>query len=251
MKKQSLFVCVVGLLLVGMLGGCVASEPTRTAELQMVTHLTAGLPEQDVYIVKDGSAEGEVMRATIEELALPEVQSAMLYSSAQLNNHDPFLATETPFGPFPKGEELGFTMAEWLAATGSGTYTVQGNDATVEFEFANLIPNGLYTLWSTQTKLPPEPTITSIATGSWDGSDNTFVADADGNGSISVDMAAMPDTTDTHLSIFAIAYHSDKMTHGGYHGDFGRITHVQAFVAVPSPSADVWQTELTHLAAAE
>lgn len=243
MNRNSLMVCITGLLFVALLSGCVAAEPTRTANLQMVTHLTAGLPEQDVYIVKEGLADGEVMRATVEELALPEVQSAMLYSSAQFNNHDPFQATDAPFGPYPIGAELGFTMEEWLAATGSGTYTVHGNDATVEFEFENLIPNGLYTLWNTQTKLPPEPTITSIASGTWDGSDNTFTADADGNGSISLSMAAMPDSTDTHLSILAIAYHSDGATHGAYHGDFGRITHVQAFVAIPAPDAEAWVTE--------
>jgi len=61
----------------------------------------------------------------------------------------------------------------------------------------------------------------------------------------------MPDSTDTHLSIFAIAYHSDGETHGAYHGDFGRITHVQAFVAVPLPGADAWQTQIGQIAAAQ
>ncbi|MEM7128951.1 MAG: hypothetical protein AAF702_21645 [Chloroflexota bacterium] len=35
------------------------------------------------------------------------------------------------------------------------------------------------------------------------------------------------------------------------YGDFGRVTHVQAFVALPPPSADSWQTQFVQSAAAQ
>ncbi|MBV7331209.1 hypothetical protein KFU94_23825 [Chloroflexi bacterium TSY] len=44
------------------------------------------------------------------------------YTAADDLGHYPFELGENPLGPFPKGEALGFTLGEWLAAKGSGTY---------------------------------------------------------------------------------------------------------------------------------
>ncbi len=96
------------------------------------------MPEQDVYIVRDGLGDGEVARATLEELDVVPAQP--VYASTTANEHDPFVVGEAPFGPFAKGQELGFTMEEWLSATGSGTYTVHGSSAKVDFTFQNLVP---------------------------------------------------------------------------------------------------------------
>lgn len=109
-------------------------------DVQFVTHLQAGMVEQEVYI-DNGD---DVVRATLEQLADPAVQGQMVYVSSTFNDHDPFQILDTPIGPFPKGQPLGFTMEEWLAATSSKTYSINGGTAHVNLSFGNLIPNGTY-----------------------------------------------------------------------------------------------------------
>lgn len=214
---------------------------TLQTQLQFVTHVTAGMPEQDVFIVKDGLGDDEVVRATLDELTNETILKQTVYGSAGYVEHDPFGVTAAPLGPFPKGESLGFTMEEWLAASGSGTYTIDGGDASLDISFEGLLPNGVYTLWCTRITLPPEPVIFDIACGEWDGSNNQFVADAAGNGSLTFDMRPLPDITAERISLFALAYHSDGQTYGPLPGEFGERTHVQALAFIPAPGDEAWE----------
>ena len=50
----------------------------------------------------------------------------MLYAEA--TEHNPLELGPEPYGPFPKGEPLGVTYGEWLAATGTVVYTLEEND---------------------------------------------------------------------------------------------------------------------------
>ena len=77
--------------------------------------------------------------------------------------------------------------------------------------------------------------IVNLACGEPDGSQNTFITDAEGNGSIAMTLPPRLDSSDERLSVFGIAYHSDGQTYGDSPGDFGRVTHTQLVAPVPGP----------------
>lgn len=70
------------------------------------------------------------------------------------------------------------------------------------------------------------------------GSQNTFVADAAGNGTFQITMPALLPSTEDVISDIAAAYHSDGQTYGAGPGDFGRVTHVQLFIVEPPPAPE-------------
>src|SRR3989338_1794410 len=69
-----------------------------------------------------------------------------VYAASAAVQHDPFKAMENPLGPFPKGESLGFTLEQWLSASGIGIYSVDGENADLELSLKNLVPGGVYTV---------------------------------------------------------------------------------------------------------
>ena len=203
-----------------------------TAEVIEIVFLTDaaniqfGVPMQDVYI-DDG--DGMIMRPqdlSAETLAQP------LYRATTLIEPD-FLEEPFEVGPFEKGEPLGLTLAEWLDATGRGTYTILGNRAVLDLTFENLIPNGVYTLWCTEIHVPPDTKIIDHPCGAPDGSENTVIADAQGRGAIRLEMDVLPPSTEEVIISLGFAYHSDGLTHGAHPGEFGYNLHVQLFYEFP------------------
>ena len=140
---------------------------------------------------------------------------------------------DEPLGPFPMGDELGVALGAWLKAAGSGTYAMDGDSVQMDLSFDNLVPNGVYTVWCSVITLPPDFSITDSPCGAADGSNNAFTADEHGNAAFSVETAALPPTTDTSMSMIALAYHSDGNTYGEYPGDFGLNSHVHIFAVIP------------------
>jgi len=43
-------------------------------------------------------------------------------------------------GPFPKGKALGFTLEQWLAATGLGTYIEENDNAALNLTSTTWCP---------------------------------------------------------------------------------------------------------------
>ena len=119
------------------LGAC-----AQTVELEFVDHVKAGMIEQDVYVEKS-PGEGQVYRIEAEEF--DAFKNAPLYATTRVVHHAPFSPQHN--GPYPKGRELGMTMAEWLSGTGKATYTCKAGTGTIDSAFTNLVPNGLYTMW--------------------------------------------------------------------------------------------------------
>ena len=188
----------------------------ETANIQM------GVPMQDIYIEDGNSRLIRPQDLDAETLALP------LFRSSEAIDAD-FLEEPFEAGPFPMGEPHGFTVADWIEASGRGTYTVQGDRALVEMSFANLVPNGVYTVWCVEIILPPNTNITDWPCGDPEGTDNIFVADEQGNGEIIIEMDAFPPNTEETFYDISIAYHSDGKTYGPRAGDFGKNVHVQLF----------------------
>jgi hypothetical protein len=143
------------------------------------------------------------------------------YASSQAVEHDPFKLGASPLGPFPKGAALGFTLGAWLAASGSGTYTPNGDTAMLDVSFQKLVPNGVYTVWCSRITFPPNVSIEDKPCGASDGSQNVVKADASGNASFKLDMKPLQASTKETASVVALAYHSDGKTYGTSPGDFG------------------------------
>lgn len=238
---KSMILSALTLVTALIIGACqlVASPPTKQVELQFVSHIMAQMPEQDVYVLKP-DADNRVHR--IEASEAEQYMASPVYAAAAAVKHDPFVVGDEPFGPYPKGSELGFTMAEWLGGAGHGVYTVRGEQAELDLTFEKLRPDAVYTVWCATINLPPNVAITDEPCGAADGSENTFVTNANGEGQFHLRMAKLSDSTNEILKMIAIAYHSDGKTYGSLPGDFGLNSHVQLFVGLPTAESDAWKT---------
>lgn len=197
-------------------------------------HLQAKLPEQDVFI-ESKNDKTKVIRVEGKDVQDQAVLAKQAYATAKATPHDPFKLGPNPLGPFDKGVKLGFTLGQWLAATGSGSYSVTGDKAEMKFIFKKLVPKGVYTVWCSKLTLPPNFKVIDKPCGAQDGSQNSFKADSKGNGSFNLSLDPLPDSSKETFSVIALAYHSDGKTHDGEAGDFGKTTHVQIFYLVPPP----------------
>lgn len=213
-----------------------AAGKTTVMPLHFATHPQAGFPEQDVLVGGKGIFPGRAVRVDVKDAQHAPNLAKQVYMSYVPIPHDPFKVLAKPLGPFPRGEALGFTLGEWLAATGSGKYTVAGNNAFLSLKFQHLVPNGVYTMWCSQVKLPPRPVITDYPCGKPDGSQNTLHANARGNATFNLALSPLSPSTEKTLTVLALAYHSDGQTHGANPGPFGSATHVQIFSALPAPT---------------
>lgn len=183
-----------------------------------LANVAMGIAVTDVFI---DVGNGQVMRTrdiNAETLALP------VYTSSDVT-----FDYEVPveMGPFPIGKPLGFTLGDYLAAKGQGTYTVHGDHATLTMTFENLVPNGVYTVWCNEFD-PAHPNAgIERPCGAADGSENSFVADAQGHGQKQMDIAILPPSTPDLLQEIGIAYHSDGNNNGTASGIHGVNVHGQ------------------------
>ncbi len=108
---------------------------------------------------------------------------------------------------------------------------------TLDLEFSNLIPNGVYTMWHDFMVWPPtEPFIGTydLPFGARDGSENVFVAAADGSAHFERTISPCLQLSGEHLlADLGLAWHSDGKTYGPLTGEFSTVTHVQMFVMLP------------------
>ncbi len=207
----------------------------KTVDVEFITFIQADLPEQDVFVESHDNPE-QVMRVKGAYVHTPAIQAQPVYASAVQTEHDLLELGANPLGPFPKGESLGFTLYEWLTGTGSGTYTLDGNQATLEVSFQNLVPDGVYTVRCGLFTAQAGFAVVDLPCGAVDGSHNGFQVDAQGNATFSLTMSALPANTGETFSDFAVAYHSDDQSHGISPGGFGLNSHVQLFISAPPPA---------------
>jgi hypothetical protein len=212
----------------------VASEAEAVSiDVEFLNHIQAGLPEQDVF-TESADNPATVVRVDVEGAKQAANLSRTAFASADPVEHDPFQLGENPLGPYSKGGSLGITLDEWLAATGSGTYTLKGDEAEVDLSFQKLVANGVYTVWCSRLTFPPNVAVVDRPCGEVDGSENVFTADGQGNGKFKLKMAPLEKSTKETASVIALAYHSDGKTYGPNPGDFGSKTHVHIFYLLPA-----------------
>ena len=191
----------------------------------------------------------------VEGTEAEEFEDEMLFAASEAIEHDPFKLGASPLGPFPKGDELEFTLEEWLAAGGSGTYMVNGSNAIMDFRFTNLVENGVYTVWCSRLTFPPNFNVVDKPCGAENGSQNTFVADKDGEAAFNLALETLLQSTEETVTLIALAYHSDDSTCGSSPCDFGLNSHVQIFSIVPAfntienESTEIELTFVNHIQA--
>ena len=191
-----------------------------------INHTQGGMHEQDVFVA-DGDA---VLRATAETPV-----ASMLYTSSEPTVHNP--ANPADVGPFPMGSELGISLEAWLAGSGHVAVVCEGGVADVDVAFDALVPEGTYTLWFSYIVTPPTVpfSVMNVPLGAVDGSQNAFVADADGHAQVSMTLEACPLLSQGPVgTMIAIAYHSDGQTYGFSPGLFGHNAHVQLMAFLPT-----------------
>jgi hypothetical protein len=216
-----------------------AAQPAHnSAAIPFGTHITMGLPEQDVFIRHDGTPQDQVFRVSVDDAKKDAVLDQPVYASSSMQPHDPFAVGGNPMGPYPIGKPLGFTLRQWLSGGGEVTYDCVNGQSTVRGSVRNVVPNGQYTVWYTRLTFPPNLKVVDQPLGAADGSQNSFKADASGNGSFAVTFAGCLEPTHKETATLIVtAYHSDGQTFGPKPGDFGSFTHVQNIAVVPPPSA--------------
>lgn len=206
--------------------------------------------EEDDFISK---VEDEVFR--VEGSQGEENLEKIVYAAAEAVEHDPFKMGENPLGPFEKGESLGFTLGEWLAASGSGTYSLAEDKAELDLSFENLVPNSVYTIWCSRITFPPDPEFVDKPCGASDGSENEFNTNRRGSADFKIELDPLEESSEETASIIALAYHSDGETYGADPGAFGFNSHVQIFYIIPTPeneeeeSLEVELNFVNHLSA--
>lgn len=235
------FIIVLIALFIGYLRGArsqgglpvIPEEGDGAQELNLMTHIQAEFPEQDVFIE---TFEGSdfVRRIEANDLTSEDILSQNLFATAEETEHDPFKTGSNPVGPFEKGKSLGLFLGDWLSAEGVGSYNVQGNEAIIVINFKNLVPNGVYTVWCSRMKAPPNPLIIDLPCGAIDGSENSFKTDSNGNSEFMLSMMPLEETKGDTSNVIAVAYHSDGRTYGASPGSFGQNTHVQLFYLLPA-----------------
>lgn len=203
-----------------------AGEPLR---LDFVDHIKAEMIEQDVYI--DKMSDGKVFRVTKDDYS--DHLNAQVYRTAAPVEHAPM--DPSAIGPYDAGQELGFTLGEWLSASGSAELSCDNGKGTLRAEFENLVPNGLYTMWNffAGQQLAKFHTY-DLPVGAPDGSESAFRADGKGHAVYEASFEpCLQGTTPQLLAGLAIAYHSDEMTYGYEPGPMGNKSHVHLFTVIP------------------
>ncbi len=215
--------------------------------LRSVIYLPTPRPVQDVFIVLNNTTPNLVYRIERSQANDSTVLAKEAYATVNATLHDTYKITSHPLGPFPKGADLGFTLGQWLSAIGTGTYIEENDNATMNFTFKNLVPNGTYTVWFHRVTMPPNYREIFTPVGASDGSQNVFKADAVGNATFNLKLEALPASTNVSFKDYAamyvtkkapittnitwtlisVAYHSDGKTHGAMPGELGKTTHVQ------------------------
>ncbi len=232
MKKLALVFALVAVLATVL----AAQAASKGIKLQFVNHLQAKLPEQDVFIERVAGSD-EVYRVT----AADKNMNAPLYAAASPLPHDP--GNPKAVGPFKKGRALGISLGQWLAGTGTGTYTCTKGQGTVVASFKKLVPDGVYTMWYALLATPPPMPMATydLPIGARDGSQNVFRSNAQGSASLKASFEpCLQMTTDQFTALLAIAWHSDGKTYYGEPGPsdmrysgFGAVSHVQLFLGLP------------------
>src|SRR6185369_10563486 len=134
-----------------------------------------------------------------------------LYNNRFCDAHVPILA--------PDGHQV--TLGEWVTVSGRASAKCINKGTHVVVEMSGLIRNGVYTIW--YVSFDQAGNFTGVGSlGLNDGSQNHFVATANGDGEVSATIPAGPLSLEgtatgcelSHPVVLLGVYHLDGATHG-------------------------------------
>jgi hypothetical protein len=227
---------------------------------------------QDVYVALNNSTPNLVYRIERSQAEDPAILAKEAYATTNETPHDPYKITHAPLGPFPRGNDLSFTLGKWLEAVGTGTYAEENGSAVLNLTFEHMVPSGTYTIWYNRVTMPPHYEEVFTPLGAPDGSQNAFKADSTGHAVFSLKIKALPDSTNVTFkdyaamyvtksspiaanitwTLIAVVYHSDGQTHGANSGEFGKSAHgqlVHLMYSKPVRSFQEWKNATATAAA--
>ena len=141
----------------------------------------------------------------------------------------PFTENDSPSAQLTNahGDPLKASIAEWRAATGTAEIgPAPGGGTGVRARFRGLVPLGRYSLFIRQLAGRAGVVLTPVdITGAAD----TFFADRDGNGGITVES---PNVIPSGAQLVLI-YHSDGADHQSSPGNLGVTSHEQLITRIP------------------
>jgi hypothetical protein len=200
-------------------------------DLQFVNHIQQGMAEQDAFIERADVPAGQVVRPGPDDIKDSAILAKPVYAAASAVPEDPFGISATPFGPFPKGKSLGFTLKQWLAATGGGTYDADASGAELDLHFEKLVPNGSYTLITPRITVPPNFQVEVGIAGAPDGSQAQLKADSQGNARFHLKLKPLPPSSKETITALILVYNSE----GAFRGEGGKNLHMQLDYMFPAP----------------
>ena len=137
----------------------------------------------------------------------------------------------------PGGHQL--TLAEWQTARGEAHIQCREGGSEVRVKLKGLVPNGVYSIWVGVFDAPDLANIIGLgALGSPDGSQNHFVASAEGTGEVSVvepagALSVFGQVTNCLLNEAEVllwpGLHLDGQTHGPSPGDECQLSFAGSF----------------------
>ena len=146
-------------------------------------------------------------------------------------NFAPALAANAPQTKLynANGRALGVTLRAWKAANGRAMLRCRGGVETIRSRFRHLIPHGYYTLFVVHLDVPKDPgRFTPL--GASDGSNDSFVADAAGQGH---ETNVISSCLTPGREAVVLVWHSGGQILGSSIGSPGVASHNQLIFPVP------------------
>lgn len=236
---------------------------TATMNIQFVHYTQLGIAEQDVFVepynwlddlpsdfiyplrahdVNDyipalleprSILAPHVVRVEPRDAQSPSYLAKSLFASETVIPHDPEKFGPNPLGPFWKGDELGFTLRQWLAAQGSGVYVLNGKNAELTLAFQKLVPQAQYVLQCIREPANAEFDGVETDCPHWSSLRSRIQTDADGNASLRLQIPALPESNRETTTVLQLVYTRGAGDWDGY----GWNEHVQLVFEVFTPHA--------------
>ena len=204
----------------------VQSAAAGEMALEFGTNTAFEMAEQDVFVDDGNGSVQRIRPADTDKMMDAKLFGATVSPPFQPMNFEP---TET----YGKGIDLDITLGDWLAASAKGTFACDGGKSVFNVEFEGLRPNAVYTMWNFIDADPPTDPWQGILypLGARDGSDATFMSDADGKAVYSSIFEPCIEASGSQtIAGVAAAWHPDGKTHGSSPGKLGvdSFAHVMA-----------------------
>ena len=246
--------------------GAVIAHPA-TMQIQFLHYAQLGMPEQDVFIepynwlddlpsnfiypLRPHDWREEIPSNFIEPRSLlapdvvripamtlaPTYLAKQLYAAVTVIPHEPLTPGAQALGPFAKGDALGLTLRQWLAARGSGMKVATGDAAELRLNFQALVPYGQYALQC--VNVPSRSDADSVETDcpDWSSLATRFQPDGEGTATLWLRIPALPEGRPEWTTVLQLVYERAVIKWDGDLGGYGWNEHVQLLFPVP-PAQD-------------